>query len=270
MDNIKSKLDQLEARLKNLVEGRLARSLPIELVKSELISRLADAMRTEIQPQEGGAPLAPNVFTLVVHPTHAQNLRENLAGLDELALNLKQAGAEIGLRFAAPIVVKVAADPILPLQGMEIHAGITPEPLADTSTMPVEQDSEKVPTNAFLIVNGTQIFTLDKQVINIGRSSENHLVIDDPRVSRFHAQMRITGGRFVIFDLDSTGGTQVNDRRVKQSRLKPGDVISLAGVPLIFGKDDSPSLKDTQSHVLAPKKGDESSHSKPPTLSDQR
>jgi hypothetical protein len=212
------------------------------------------------------------VFTLVVHPAHAQTLRENHADLDELAANLEQAGTEIGLKFTAPIAVKVAADPILPFQEVEIHAGIASEPLAETSAMPVErkEDSEKVPANAFLIVNGTQIFTLDKSVINIGRSSENHLVISDPRVSRFHAQMRITEGRFVIFDLDSTGGTRVNERPVKESQLKPGDVISLAGVPLIFGKDDSLGLKDTQAYFLAPSEGEGSSRPEPPSLSDKR
>jgi pSer/pThr/pTyr-binding forkhead associated (FHA) protein len=43
----------------------------------------------------------------------------------------------------------------------------------------------------------------------------------------------------VIFDLDSTGGTFVNRVQVNQSTLFPGDVISLAGVELIYGQDAS-------------------------------
>jgi pSer/pThr/pTyr-binding forkhead associated (FHA) protein len=53
----------------------------------------------------------------------------------------------------------------------------------------------------------------------------------------------------VVFDLDSSGGTLVNGRRVLQQALQPGDVVSLAGVPLVFGQDD-PGLIDTQD--LAP------------------
>jgi pSer/pThr/pTyr-binding forkhead associated (FHA) protein len=77
---------------------------------------------------------------------------------------------------------------------------------------------------------------------------ENQLVIDDPRVSRTHAQLRAIKGRYVVFDLNSTGGTFVNGQRTSQSALYPGDVISLAGVTLVFGQDNPPprpDLKDT-------------------------
>ena len=97
--------------------------------------------------------------------------------------------------------------------------------------------AEKIPNNAFLIIGGTQIFPLDRSVINIGRRLDNHIVIDDPRVSRAHAQLRIVRERFVLFDLNSSGGTFVNGQRAEQSVLYPGDVISLAGVTLIFGQD---------------------------------
>ena len=104
--------------------------------------------------------------------------------------------------------------------------------------------SEKIPANAFLIVHGTKVFPLNKAVVNIGRRMENELTIDDPRVSRNHAQLRAVNGRYVIFDLNSTGGTYVNSQRSHQSVLYPGDVISLAGVPLIFGQDNPPRRAD--------------------------
>ena len=52
-------------------------------------------------------------------------------------------------------------------------------------------------------------------------------------------------GRFVLFDLNSTGGTFVNGQRTSQTVLYPGDVISLAGVALIFGQDNPPPRPDT-------------------------
>jgi pSer/pThr/pTyr-binding forkhead associated (FHA) protein len=91
-----------------------------------------------------------------------------------------------------------------------------------------------------LIVDGVQIFSLNLTLVNIGRQAENHLVIEDPRVSRRHAQLRVIEGRFVVFDLDSTGGTLVNGKAIHQHRLSPGDVISLAGVPLVYGQEDIP------------------------------
>jgi len=73
-------------------------------------------------------------------------------------------------------------------------------------------------------------------------------VIDDGRISRLHAQLRAVRGRYVIFDLDSRGGTWVNGQRVRQQALAPGDVISLAGVPLVFSQD-APEPGETQEYV---------------------
>jgi len=105
-------------------------------------------------------------------------------------------------------------------------------------------DDEAFPQNAFLIVDGVKVFPLKQSVINIGRRLDNQLVIDDPRISRNHAQLRAIKGRFVIFDLNSTGGTFVNGQRTSQSVMYPGDVISLAGVPLVYGQDNPPPRPD--------------------------
>jgi pSer/pThr/pTyr-binding forkhead associated (FHA) protein len=108
------------------------------------------------------------------------------------------------------------------------------------------QVEEKIPQGAFLMVAGTRIFPLQGYVVNIGRSPNNDLQIEDPKISRSHAQLRFISGRYVIFDLDSTGGTFVNGQRIQQSQLYPGDVITLAGVPLVFGQDAPGQAGDTQ------------------------
>jgi len=109
-----------------------------------------------------------------------------------------------------------------------------PENEPETS---VTEENDTIPENAILIIEGVRVHPLKGAVINIGRKFENHIVIDDPRISRSHAQLRAIKGHFVLFDLDSTGGTFVNGQRTSQSVLYPGDVISLAGVNLIFSQD---------------------------------
>ena len=121
--------------------------------------------------------------------------------------------------------------------------------MADTNSSTIGSDTataenEKIPSNAFLIVEGVKVFPLTLPVINIGRRLDNQLVIDDPRVSRNHSQLRAIKGRYVLFDLNSTGGTFVNGQRINQSVLYPGDVVSLAGVALIFGQDNPPPRPD--------------------------
>jgi pSer/pThr/pTyr-binding forkhead associated (FHA) protein len=97
--------------------------------------------------------------------------------------------------------------------------------------------SETIPANsAYLIVN-SQVFSLDKELTNIGRKLDNDIVIHDTRVSRNHAQLREVEGHFVILDLNSTGGTFVNDQKITKTVLYSGDTLSLSGVPAKFVQD---------------------------------
>jgi pSer/pThr/pTyr-binding forkhead associated (FHA) protein len=94
-----------------------------------------------------------------------------------------------------------------------------------------------IPSNTFLIMEGTKAIPLDQSPVTIGRSHENVVVLDDPRVSRKHLEIRVIREHFVLFDLNSSGGTFVNGQRVNQGILYSGDVISLAGVNLVFMQD---------------------------------
>lgn len=249
MSLLQAKLTQLEARLQSLIEGSAARLAPLRGGQDELPGRLVAAMKDGIQTGEDGDLWAPNLFTLTVHPDYAQQLRENQHVLEDLARTIQQTGLEAGLNFHSEPYLKIAVDPALPPWQIYIQARVSDHQVDDTSTLVFESGAEGgyVPENAFLIVEGKQIFPLSKAVVNIGRRPDNHLVIEDLRVSRVHAQLRVIKGRFVLFDLDSTGGTFVNGERVKRCTLYPGDVISLSGVNLVFGQDASARSGETQS-----------------------
>jgi pSer/pThr/pTyr-binding forkhead associated (FHA) protein len=108
----------------------------------------------------------------------------------------------------------------------------------------VDEEIDRIPLNAFFIIDGVKIYPLFKAVINIGRRLENDLVIDDPRVSRNHAQLRAVEGNYVLFDLNSTAGTFVNGSRVNETIIYPNDSISLGGVTLTYYQDDPPPRPD--------------------------
>jgi pSer/pThr/pTyr-binding forkhead associated (FHA) protein len=91
---------------------------------------------------------------------------------------------------------------------------------------------------AFLIVDGKHAVSLERLVTTIGRKSDNHIVIKNKHVSRYHAQIRNVRGRYLVMDLESTVGTSVNGKKVSQAFLQEGDVISVGGTPLIFGIGD--------------------------------
>ncbi len=102
---------------------------------------------------------------------------------------------------------------------------------------------------AFLALSGGDLLPIRLPVITIGRRIDNTLVLNDPRVSRVHAELRCVRGHFVIFDRQSSGGTYVNGVRVSHSVLYDGDVISLAGVQMIFRQANlpRPDLNKTES-----------------------
>jgi hypothetical protein len=245
---MKIPLDQLEARLQALIEGSVARLFPIVKNQEDLASHLINAMRTNIHPQENGRVWAPNLYILSCHPAQAQLIQNQKLMLDELSKLLEQAGKEAGMEFPSAPTILLEAEADLGLHETRIVAQFVLDQAGSTSVMrPAEPaETSTAPSQAYLIVDGSQIYPLSRGVVNIGRSPNNELVLPDRRVSRTHAQLRLVNGRFVIFDLNSTGGTFVNDHRVRQIALYPGDVISLAGVPLVYGQDTSSSSGETQ------------------------
>lgn len=96
--------------------------------------------------------------------------------------------------------------------------------------------TEQTKPTAYLIVN-SEVFQLNENLTNLGRKLDNHVVLNDPRVSRNHAQIRLIENQFVLLDLNSTGGTLVNGKKVTKSVLYSGDAISLAGMEIKFVRD---------------------------------
>ncbi|HNO85913.1 MAG TPA: DUF3662 domain-containing protein [Anaerolineales bacterium] len=244
-------LKELEARLQALIEVDLLKILPSRKVEDVIVQKLAAAIQLNTTTATDGSVIAPNVYTLIVHPSEAVKWQDQQL-LTILLHSISAVAQEAGFKVTISPTITISTDEKLPLNDAQVVASYRIEPMADTNATPLDtgnlEDYSKIPENAFLIVEGVKVFPLKLPVINIGRRLDNQLIIDDPRVSRNHAQLRAIKGRFVVFDLNSTGGTFVNGQRASQVVLYPGDVISLAGVALIFGQDNPPprpDLKDT-------------------------
>ena len=73
------------------------------------------------------------------------------------------------------------------------------------------------------------VLELDQDSYTIGREAGNEIVIEDPQVSRRHAQLTRQGASYLIEDIGSTNGTYVNGKRVTAPvLLSNGDMIGLA------------------------------------------
>lgn len=245
---MKIRLDQIEARLQSLIEGGAARFFAANSPAPDLGARLLAEMKANLHPQADGTVWAPNLYSLTAHPLLAGALAENRPLLDELAHLVWNAGAETGARFSGQPVVQVIASDRLGTGQYVVTSSYHQDDAADTMVMtgPAPETTTGGRAAAFLIVNGSQVFPLVAIVVNVGRAEDNHLVIEDPRISRYHAQLRSVKGRYIIFDLDSTGGTFINGQRISQAELVPGDVITLAGISLIYGQDSQTAPTETQ------------------------
>ncbi|MEK6325292.1 MAG: HD domain-containing phosphohydrolase [Acidobacteriota bacterium] len=77
--------------------------------------------------------------------------------------------------------------------------------------------------------------------LKIGRHENNDIVLDNPYISRYHAEIISEDSRHLIRDLGSMSGTFANGERIAQRRLKDGDRVRLGrerGVELQYHSGD--------------------------------
>ena len=80
-----------------------------------------------------------------------------------------------------------------------------------------------------------QEFDLRGPEVDLGRSPDCHITIEDPLVSRRHAKIVLTDDGPVVRDLGSRNGVLVNGERVDGERaLQDGDRIRLGTQELVF------------------------------------
>jgi DNA-binding response OmpR family regulator len=74
-------------------------------------------------------------------------------------------------------------------------------------------------------------WVLGGEVASIGRWQGNQVMIDDRWVSRYHAEVRREGDRYVLLDLGSKNGTFLNGRRITTpTSLSDGDEIQVTPI----------------------------------------
>jgi hypothetical protein len=246
---------RFEEIVQRLVEGTFARLFAGRLRPVEVANALARALEDEAVSRPGSLPRAPNHYWVALHPEDHQALLEQQPDSDlarDLARYLVDLANELGYALPDSPVVNLEPDPGVRLHHLQVRARWVPlqEINADeggnTRQMSAaayrSQDlSQASSTRPFLIIEGQRHVTLENSTVSLGRSFRNDIILDDARVSRRHAQLRRRYGRYIVYDLGSTGGTMVNGYPVQECILEAGDVISLAGVEIIYGEDTTTS-----------------------------
>lgn len=243
-----NRIARFEALAERLVEGTFSRLFAGHLHPLEVATHLARAIEDyQATSPEGGA-LAPTHYWVYVHPQDFGALvtsRPTLA--EDLVEHVAQLARDAGLVLSKPPVVFVEPQLAVPLHSVRVSAcwQVPDEGEAGTTREMTDEEQAVVQAAAesdrqerpFLIVQGQHHVELASPVVNVGRALDNDVILEDRRVSRHHAQLRRRYGRYILYDTGSSGGTSINGYAVQECVLQPGDVISFAGVEVIYGEE---------------------------------
>jgi hypothetical protein len=210
-------------------------SLSDEAMAGKLVRELDELARHDA----AGTPYAPDQFTFSFHPEALVGLEGNLTDIHgSLSRSLEKQLSDLGYRCSRRLHVSLATDPTLGKGEVEVIGWHSGDPLKVTRELtPTRlEEARRAPEQAFLMLEGRRHFPLKAEEVRIGRLLENDVVIENPHVSRRHALIRLEGDRYVIYDLKSTAGTTVNGQHIARFVLRPGDLITIADVEMVYGQ----------------------------------
>jgi hypothetical protein len=243
-------ITQLETRLEKITEGIFAHFFGKRIQAHDVALQLVRALEDGLEPARDGdsRPLAPDEYTIRVNPDVLHQINERYAALDQvLSEQIVDLAASAGYRLKnIPHVRFVAAPELASTQIMVIAVQAHVDKNTTAAFQAIRIDTEhQQPINPQLIISGQKSIPLDRAIIHLGRSTRNDIVLDESTVSRTHAQIRLRFGHYVIFDTDSQTGTFVNNVRIREHRLRAGDVIRVGKTSLVYMEDDPEQLDET-------------------------
>jgi hypothetical protein len=249
-----SVLRTLESKIAGLVEGTFNRAFRSEVRPVEIARKLAREME-EHTSVTLSRTYVPNEYRVFLSPRDRERFAGYEAALaDELAGYLLEHARRERFTLPARPVIEFETDGRLGLGEFGIQTGIvTAHEEEEDAVVPAEQSGRTmVYSNAgrlaepleerararaqtALLVHDGRRLVVGPTGVTLGRSRQCDIVLNDPNISREHAEIRPRGGSWVLTDLGSTNGSRINGRTVESSEVvKPGDEIELGASALRF------------------------------------
>ncbi len=248
-------LTNLEARLEGLVEGVFNRAFRARVQPVELARKLAKEMDS-YKTVSVSRTYVPNEYIVFLSREDRRQFEGYEAALlDELSAHLLEHAARESLALLTRPKVTFETDRRLRMGEFGIQARLVKPPATEReeasqgdlgATMVysavrqgerTEAPAEGTPATRALLIRDGKTFVVDQPTAVIGRSSRCDFVVDDPNVSRRHAELQQRGSDWYVVDLGSTNGIAVNGKQVSSTRLAPGDEIALGTARLRFNVD---------------------------------
>lgn len=247
-------LERLEAMASRVIEGWSARLFRARLQPVQIAKRVIRAMEAH-QTISVAKTFVPNSYLVSLSPSDFAQFEQYKRSLErDLAEAVLGAARDRSFTLLAYPTVELEQDAdispgdlrvacaLVDASGEEVPAN-EPERLGGIETghtMVLDRDAlrsakPRAPQGAIVAREGSvrREVTLTADPITVGRDPKNDIVLDDRRVSRRHAEVRLRLGRYTLYDLQSTNGTFVNGRRIAEMVLSDDDRITIGGAELV-------------------------------------
>ena len=231
-------LQRFENRLEQLGSGAFAKGFRSAVQPVVVAAALQREVDNSAQILSRNRRLVPNQFHVELSPQDYQRLAPYSSTLsDELVEMLRDHAHEQSYVFTGPVSISFDQKEDLTTGRFHVRssalASVTPASDSAVTDTAVRR------ANVILEVNGMR-HPLDPPGIVIGRGNDADLRINDPGVSRRHAEIRIypgdpaTGGtpQVSVVDLGSTNGVLVNGHKVSQATLDDGAQIKVGNTTM--------------------------------------
>ncbi len=222
-------MDRFERRLDRLVNGVFAKTFKAEVEPVEIAAALQRECDDRAAIVSRGRTMVPNIFAVELGQSDYERLSVYAKPLgDELAAMVREHSAEQGYAVVGPVAVSFERVDDLDTGLFRIRS----EARGEVSAAPTPTAGAPPPVAAHLQIGDRQV-ALTRKTTVIGRGDDADLRIDDPGISRRHAQI-VLGDPSRIVDLSSTNGTWLDGRAVTDAELFDGSRVSLGGTTLTF------------------------------------
>jgi hypothetical protein len=227
-------LQRFEDRLEQMVSGAFAKAFRSAVQPVEIAAALQREVDNSAQILSRNRRLVPNQFHVELSAQDSERLAPYSSTLtQELTEMLREHAHDQSYVFTGPISISFDQRDDLSTGRFRVRsaalAKVTPE--RDVTDTAVRRAS------VILEVNGVR-HPLEPPGLVVGRGTEADLRINDPGISRRHAEIRQESGAFWVVDLGSTNGLRVNDAPVTRHQLKNGDRIEAGSTTLVYRRDE--------------------------------
>jgi len=227
--------DNVERGLASVINDALSRAFRSDVDPREIAIALQKQLDTAAVPLDKDRRLVPNDFRVHLARHDYDRLSPYVRTLNaECIPGLRDYASSRRYAFNGPITIDYILDESLSTGRFTVSSSTRAGVASDVEEVPPEEIGDAL---LVLEVNGVR-HPLTPPGFTIGRGTEADLRINDPNISRLHAQVVVEHGvdgqpRVSIVDLGSTNGLLINGQKVRSGRLIEGSKVEIGSTRML-------------------------------------